>query len=213
MLYPRFSYIYPPRPKNAAPVQDIPKYDNGSMVFQPKFNGSNCSIYTNGIEWKIFNRHNERLTNFNLTPEEMSSNLFKCDRGQWMFVNGEYLNKSKKDENGETFNHKLIIFDLPVFDGDYLLNSTFQERIELMDNIYGTEECEKDYLYQISDNIYRTKSYYTGYSALYNKLSVIDMIEGFVGKRKTAKLEMGTTEQNNCKSQVKFRKPTKNYQF
>ena len=213
MLYNRFSYVYPPRPKNAAPVQDIPKYDNGSMVFQPKFNGSNCSIFTNGIEWRIHNRHNDRLTNFNLTPEEMSANLFKGERGKWSFINGEYLNKSKKDENGETFNHKLIIFDMPIFDGEYMLNSTFKERIDLMENIYGTQECEKDYLYQISENIYLTKSYYAGYAALYNKLSKIDMVEGFVGKLLRGKLEMGTTENNNCRSQIKFRKKCTMYNF
>lgn len=211
MIYNKFSYIYPPRPKNAAPIPDIVRYDNGSMVFQPKFNGSNCSIYTNGIEFKVFNRHNEKLTNFNLTQEEMS-NIFKCEKGKWMLINGEYLNKSKKDEKGETFNHKLIIFDILVFDGDYLLNSSFQERIKLMDNIYGQIECDKEYLYKISENIYRTKSYYTGFSPLYSKLHKIDMIEGLVGKRLTAKLEMGTTENNNSKSQIKFRKPTKNYQ-
>jgi hypothetical protein len=41
----------------------------------------------------------------------------------------------------------------------------------------------------------------------------IDMIEGLVLKRKSAKLEIGNTENNNTKSQVKFRKPTKNYKF
>jgi len=130
-----------------------------------------------------------------------------------MFINGEYLNKSKKDEKGETFNHKLIIFDMPVFDGDHLLNTTFEHRINLMDEVFGTQECEKDYLYQISENIYRTKSYKTGFVDLYNSLSKIDLVEGLVLKRAGARLELGTTEDNNSKSQVKFRKPTKNYQY
>jgi hypothetical protein len=39
------------------------------------------------------------------------------------------------------------------------------------------------------------------------------MIEGVVLKRKNAKLEIGNTENNNYKSQIKSRKVTKNYKF
>ena len=39
------------------------------------------------------------------------------------------------------------------------------------------------------------------------------MVEGLVLKRKNARLEIGNTELNNIKSQVKCRKPTKNYKF
>ena len=88
MRYNNFSYIYPCRPKNAAPIQDIQKYDNGMMLAQPKFNGSNCTIFTNGIDVKVFNRHKERLTNFNLTNEEICENIFKGERGKWMVING-----------------------------------------------------------------------------------------------------------------------------
>jgi ATP-dependent DNA ligase len=213
MNYNRFSYIYPPRPKNAAPIADISKYDNGTMIAQPKYNGSNCTIYTNGIEWRIHNRHNDRLTNFNLTPEEMSSNLFKCERGQWMVINGEYLNKAKNDEKGALFNHKLIIFDILVYDSDYLLGKTFKQRIDIMDAVYGTEDSDREYLYKISENIYRTKTYDAGFVDLYANLAKIDLIEGLVIKRHDAKLELGLTEDNNSKSQVKFRKKTLNYSF
>jgi uncharacterized protein involved in outer membrane biogenesis len=39
------------------------------------------------------------------------------------------------------------------------------------------------------------------------------MIEGVVLKRANARLELGATEQNNIKSQLKSRKPTKNYKY
>jgi hypothetical protein len=41
----------------------------------------------------------------------------------------------------------------------------------------------------------------------------IDMVEGLVLKRKSAKLEVGSTENNNTKSQIKVRKATKNYKY
>jgi hypothetical protein len=39
------------------------------------------------------------------------------------------------------------------------------------------------------------------------------MLEGWVLKRRDAKLERGTREKNNVNSQLKCRKPTKNYDF
>ena len=74
-------------------------------------------------------------------------------------------------------------------------------------------ECEKDYLWNISDNVYRVKSYENNFSMLFDTLTPIDMIEGLVLKRKNARLEMGNTELNNTKSQVKARKATLNYKF
>lgn len=39
------------------------------------------------------------------------------------------------------------------------------------------------------------------------------MIEGVVIKRSNARLEVGSSEQNNVKSQLKSRKATKNYKY
>jgi hypothetical protein len=39
------------------------------------------------------------------------------------------MNKSKSDENGQVFNHKLVIFDTLVHNGTYLLGTTFQDRV------------------------------------------------------------------------------------
>lgn len=209
--YNTYRYIYPPRPKNAVPPSDLSFWDNGSLIAQPKLNGSNCVIFTNGESQMIMNRHNQRLTNFRLSQDEINE-IYRGD-GEWMIINGEYLNKNKNDESGDPFNHKLVIFDILTFKGDYLLGKTFEERIQLLDDIYGQVDSEKDYLYKITDNIYRVKSYYSDFTELFNRLTQIDMLEGLVMKRKNARLERGTTENNNTKSQLKSRKATKNYKF
>ena len=100
-----------------------------------------------------------------------------------------------------------------VNDGDYLIGKTFEQRIQLLDDMFGQKECEKDYLWNISDNVYRVKSYENNFSMLFDKLTPIDMIEGLVLKRRNGRLEIGNTEKNNTKSQLKSRKPTKNYKF
>ena len=211
MKYENYSYIYPPRPRNAIMSIDLDTFDNFNMIAQVKMNGSNCTIYTNGEKHIVMNRHNGRLTNFRLTDEEIKS-IYRGN-GEWLVINGEYMNKSKSDEKRQVFNHKFVIFDILVLDGDSLVGKTFEERVILLDKLYGTKDCEKPYLYGISENIYRVKSYTSNFLDLYNDLVEIDMIEGLVLKRKSARLEAGTSELNNVRSQIKCRKPTRNYRY
>ena len=208
--YLNYRYIFPPRPKNAIPDTELSFWDNGSLLAQPKLNGSNCVIFTNGEKTIVMNRHNQRLTNFNISDNEIKD----IYRGEgWMILNGEYMNKSKSDENNQVFNHKFVIFDILGFNGEYLVGKTFEERIQLLDTIYGQVDSEKEYLFKLTENVYRVKSYVVDFKSLYDKLTPIDMIEGLVMKRKNARLELGTSENNNTKSQLKCRKATKNYKY
>jgi hypothetical protein len=210
MRYLSYKYLYPPRPKNAIPDTELEFWDNGSLIAQPKLNGSNCVIFTNGEKTIVMNRHNQRLTNFNISDNEIKD----IYRGEgWMILNGEYMNKSKSDENNQVFNHKFVIFDILGFNSEYLVGKTFEERIQLLDSIYGQVDSEKEYLFKVTENIYRVKSYVGDFKSLYDKLTPIDMIEGLVMKRKNARLELGTSENNNTKSQLKCRKATKNYKY
>jgi ATP-dependent DNA ligase len=151
------------------------------------------------------------LTNFRISDEEVK-NMYRGNGG-WIVLNGEYLNKNKSDETNQPFNHKFVIFDILAYDGDYLVGKTFEERIQLLDTLYDQIDSEKEYLYKISDNVYRVKSYTIDFKNIFDKLTPIDIIEGLVMKRKNARLEMGTSELNNVKSQLKCRKATKNYKY
>jgi len=210
MKYNNYKYIFPPRPKNAIQSSDLDFWDNNTLLAQPKLNGSNSVIFTNGEKVIVMNRHNGRLTNVQVPMEEILS-IYK-GKG-WMVLNAEYMNKSKSDENRKVFNHKFVIFDILVLDGDSLVGKTFEERVILLDQLYGTKSCEKPYLYGISENIYRVKSYTSNFLELYNDLVEIDMIEGLVLKRKSARLEAGTSELNNTKSQIKCRKKCNSYRY
>jgi len=209
--YLTYRYLYPPRPKNAISPDDLSFWDNGSLICQPKLNGSNASIYTNGQKIIVMNRHGQRLTNVRVSDSEILS-LYRGNGG-WMILNCEYLNKSKSDETGQPFNHKFVIFDILCYDGDYLVGKTFEERVNLLDTLYDQVDSEKDYLYSISTNIYRVKSYRDGFKEFFDKYTPIDVIEGVVMKRCNAKVEVGSSELNNSKSQIKCRKSTKNYKY
>lgn len=212
MKYESYRYIFPPRPKNAVPDDEINYWDStNQMIAQPKLNGSNCVIFTDGVRQIVMNRHNQRLTNFRLTESEIK----EIYRGEgWMVINGEYMNKSKMDENDQVFNHKFVIFDILTFNGEYMVGRTFDERVKLLDELYGQVDSEKDYLYKISTNIYRVKSYTENFKSLYDRLTKNNqVIEGLVLKRKLARLELGASMDNNTRSQVKCRVATKNYRY
>ena len=205
------NFIYPPRPKNSIMSSELDFYENQGMTGQIKTNGSNCVLSTNGIDCKIMNRHGQRLTNFRLTNDEIKS-IYRGN-GNWIAINCEYLNKNKSDETRRPFNHKLIIFDILVYNGDYLVGKTFEERISLLDELYDKVDSEKEYLYKISENVYRVKSYDTGFKMLFDKYTPIDLVEGLVLKRKNAKLEISSGPENNWRSQIKCRKKTLNYKY
>jgi hypothetical protein len=211
MRYESYRYVFPPRPKNAIMPKELINYEGGGMAAQLKLNGSNATVYTNGEKVVVMNRHGARLTGFQIPDQEILS-LYK-GTGGWTALNGEYMNKSKRDETGQAFNHKFVIFDILVSDGEYLVGKTLQQRIELLDSMYGKEECDKEYLFGISESVFRVRSYDFGFSALFDRLSRIDMIEGVVLKRLNSRLETSGSEQNNMKWQVKARKSTLNYKY
>ncbi len=205
--YQSFQYIFPPRPKNPIPPGNIQMWDNGMMIAQPKINGSNCTIYLNGKDMYVYNRHGSRLTGFDIAKDEIMK--LYCGNG-WMVINGEFTNKAKLDSNFKDFRNKFCIFDLLVYDGQYMVGSTFEQRVKMLDNLLGTPT---DYISPITENIYHIKSFHKDFVKLFDELIKIDMVEGLVLKRKSARLEIGTSENNNSKSQIKVRKPTKNYKF
>jgi len=209
--YRKFKIVFPPRPKNATPPLKIKEYDNGKFLWQPKLNGSNCVIYTNGTDVKIYNRHKQPMSRFEISKEEILK--LYSGNGEWQVLNGELMNKSKKGEDGKTFNHKFVIFDILTHKGKYLVGTTFEDRVKMLDDLYGKKESDQKHLYSITENVYRVKTYKENFKGLFDEMVKTDMYEGGVMKMKSGKLEMGTSEQNTSKSQIKSRKETKNYKF
>lgn len=208
--YDKFRYIFPPRPEYVISPDQLYKYE-GTYIGQPKLNGSCAEIYIKGSEMRYFGRHqNENLSNFKLKLPDIK--ILSCGNDGWNVIVGEYMNKNKNGIDGKPWNHKFVIFDILVYNGDYLIGTTMEERIALLDTLFGTES-ENDYLYKITNNIYRVKTFYTNFSELWKKITEVDMLEGFVLKKNIAKLDRGLSEKNNVLWQLKSRKPTKNYKF
>jgi hypothetical protein len=176
---------------------------------QPKLNGSNLLLFTNGVEIHVYNRHNSPITNVKLKQSEFLS-LHKGNG--WIVLNGEYMNKSKNNSKKELFNQKFVIFDILVYEGTQTVGMTFEERIKLLDRLYPSTDYDS-VINKVTENTYIVKSFYEDFSNIFNKITLTDMYEGLVLKKKNSKLKNGISEKNNTDSQMKFRKPTKNYSY
>jgi len=207
--YNKYRYIYPPRPESKIRSTEINKYDNSTFIGQPKLNGSNCLIFTNGSEVHVMSRHKDELNNVHINDQVFKS----LHRGNgWIVLNGEYMNKSKKDRSDLIFNHKFIIFDILVYNGKQMIGKTFKERVDLLNELYDSSVYD-NYIRNISGDIYIVETFYEGFEYLYQQLTTVDMYEGLVLKKSKAKLKNGISKSNNSSSQIKVRKATKNYDF
>jgi len=209
--YNRFRYIYPPRPESTIPPNGLEYFNSDNYIAQPKLNGSSMELYTDGKHIITMNRHKQVMSH-KLDVQELKN----LHRGNgWMVLCGEYMNKKQRDEKNEYWNIKFVIWDILVFEGEHLLKSTFLDRENLLKKLYKTK-FSKLYLDDISENCFRVKSFYDHkwkLKDIYDSVSKIEMYEGLVLKKKDGKLENGIRPNNNSMTQIKCRKPTKNYAF
>lgn len=177
----------------------------------------------------VFNRHKQKFKKpiklqptFHKLHRETITDEKGAPENKWMVLVGEYMAKSKRNEKDEVWNDRYVIFDILVYDGYQLIGKTFRERMELLDQLFGKDDMlltkdgveHQKFLYTTPvENVFRVKTFEDCIPALWKDLIKIDMYEGLVGKRADAPLENGVTETNNTASQVKFRKPTKNYNY
>jgi ATP-dependent DNA ligase len=212
MRYTKYHFIYPPYIEKEIKTTELGRFDTGWM-YQPKLNGSCCVVFINGEDIRILNRHDKPLQDFTIPISEIKAlyNMPSKRKG-WLVLVGEYMNKSQKDENNLLFNHKLVLFDILVFDCQYLVATTFQERYLMMTALYGKERHDKPYLTQITDNIYKVVSFEGSVKGTYDFLTMFQIYDGVVGKKKNGVLEFGDKEKNTIKTQIKVCKSMKNYE-
>ena len=198
--------MYPPRPEYVISPDQLYKYEKDHLI-QCKLDGTCVAIFIKGDEFKYFGRHqNESISNFKLKLEDLK--ILNCGNDNWNVIVGEYMNKNKKGIDGEPWNHKFVIFDILVYNGEYLLGTTFGERVALLDKIFGTTD-ENEFLYKITDKIFRVKTFYDNFLERWKNITKIDMLEGVVLKKKEQILRKALSEKNNLSH--KCRRPTKNY--
>ena len=216
--YEKYSYLYPPRPVQTTKHTELDKYDTGEFLAQPKYNGSCCNVFISENELIVMNRHNQKLSS-NYSNIDLKG--LHSGKG-WMVLCGEFLNKNKKGEDGNPFNLKFVIWDILVYNGEYFIGSTLEERLSLISKLFPCSSmvvgedgmaAYKHLCCTKFKNVYVAPAYTNGFTKLYQSIVDTDLYEGLVLKRKDAKLSYGLNEKNNNQWQIKCRKPTKLYEF
>lgn len=221
MTYDKYLYLYPPRPEQRINAASISLYDNLQWIVQPKYNGAAALAFLDGKNFcQVMNRHNQPLTNVKYDHVDFRS----IHRGSgWMVVCGEYLNKNKRGEDGTLFNHRFIMYDILVYESQYLIGETTEDRLLLLEKLFpcqrslidknGKMEMYEHICCANIQGVYKSPSYMAGFKDIYDELVKTELYEGLVIKRANAKLSVGFNENNNSDWQLKVRKETKNYKF
>jgi hypothetical protein len=228
--YLKYEFLFPPRPENSVPRSYIEKPENTlGFLGQPKLQGSCNGIALNGKNGRCtqiiadWNRRQEQFDAYHLNIEELK----KLYRGNgWMMLYGEYMNKNQYDEKGKQWNHKYVIWDILVHNGQYLVGTTTEERYKLYRSLYCPqgEVHDKPYLTKVTENTYsviavrrdfgKVWDTITGYAQRSGHKASEGIYEGMVFKLKNAKLERGYNPDNNTKWQYKCRvSRTNSYSF
>lgn len=203
-----YRYVYPPRPKHACHPSELSKYDNGEHLAQVKINGSCIVVFTDGQETVVMNRHRQKFNDCKIKNE-----ISILHRGTgWMVLVGEYTNKAKVAEDGTVWRDKLVLFDIIAYGGNQLIGMSFEERYDLLRSLYKTDP-ENVWLDRVNENVLIAKVLEKDFQKTFVQATKVDLYEGYVLKHKKLVLQPGHTEDNNCGSMLKFRKPTKNYRF
>lgn len=221
MIYDKYMYLYPPRPVQTTKHTELNKYDDGQYIGQPKYNGDCSLAFINESQQILMNRHKEKLKGDYSDIDFRGMYDEICGKG-WLVLCGEFLYKSKLGEDGKLFNKKWIIWDILVYRSNYMLGSTTEERLLMLERLLPSKRMSVSADGFLNYNhvcttffkgIYKSPSYEGNFSDLYDDLVKTDVYEGLVLKRKNAKLTLGLNEINNNSWQIKCRKPTKNYSF
>jgi hypothetical protein len=216
--YLNFNYIYPPRPEFKVPPDELYKFEGQEYLAQPKYNGSCCLVFTNGEKCYVYNRHKNPMSN--VSPNIDFNQLAKSNH--WYVYAGEYLNKGKLGEDGTKLNDKFVIWDVLVWQDQYLVGETLADRLILLEEEYPSNrirvspdgvESYEHLCFTNVENVFKAPTYTAGFTKLYNEIVEVDLYEGLVLKKAHSKLNFGFNELNNNDWQVKCRKPTKIYKF
>lgn len=208
MKYTKYGYVWPPRPENAIPPTMLDSYETQNWVGQIKKNGTCTLIFSNGTETIFKTRHNADHKLWR--PEEDHIKFFSdlCVNNQWVVFEAELLHSK-----GNSVKSTLYIFDIIVWQGEYLTGTTFNERQELLMQIFnGRLEDGNDDHWVIEKRVWLAKPITENFHSRWQSLTHSED-EGIVLKNPVAKLKLCIKPNSNSDWQIKCRRPHKNYGF
>jgi hypothetical protein len=215
-------YLYPPRANSAVPPLEMSRFD--SWTAQLKYNDTHIVVlYRSDNNIEVWNRHKAKAT---IKQENLLQELREIGecigwrKGQWMCLDGGYLNDKHQAIKG-----KIVLWDVLVFGSELLREESYTERygrlgsgylVSLGDLGVRTSFPDLAFGHHLSENVLLALTVAERESVWkvlegVNAEQPSNLIEGFVFKRPDSRLSLGLKEQNNGDWLVRCRFGDKRY--
>lgn len=210
MKYQKFQFLYPPRPENAIPSAMLTYYEGRKWLAQFKKNGTNTEIAISpDKQFFMKTRHNTDHKQWSLTPHIQKELIRLLPEKEWFVICCELLHNKTKE-----IKDTIYIFDVLVWKGEFLYDSTFAERKKLLDDRLITNvEAVSHYVCDNAGKIWYAKAFDKDFKALFAAIKDPNVDEGLVLKDPNGKLEACAKPTDNAHWQVKCRHTKKGYAF
>lgn len=196
--FPEFRFIFPPRPRKGwlhpTQIRRFPGY-----VAQPKYHGWRVLVYffPDG-SIRFFNRRGGP-TRYRIPPSMMRGlKSLSPDPRSFQVLDGELLHFMAAQRVRDT----LVLFDLLVHKGSYLLGTAMMDRYELLASLCGKpKELEKDTGLEVGlrirPHLWLAPNFTGNLGAAYKRHVRPPLIEGLILKNPKGRLQPGLSADNN----------------
>lgn len=218
--YNQFKYIYPQLPKTNISVKHINRFDNGTYLLQPNYFGVPCVVFTNGFELMVYDHWGRVLRNVSDAID--FRRLAKSKN--WYVYSGTYNDKPEKTQTagGLIFEtDRFIITDVLVWDGEYLIGTTLEERLSILDTVFqfhpkAITDCYIEafkFMYcTMHKGIFRARFYPNNFPVLYDQI-VTAKYNGIIIRKKGTSLEKAFRSRGNRADLFLIRKRNNIFNF
>ena len=207
MKIEKYKYLFPSQPSRlwdgSEVLESICK--NSDYIAEYKKNGWQWNLvrFPDG-KYEAWTRHGTKST---LKVEHYKKELDKLNWEGLCEVQVEVLDRRTTD-----IKQKLFFFDVKIWNSDVLVDKTFRERREILENLFSSISTKYDWfekghnmggVLQLSKIFYSTE---TNFKELYKDAVNTKMDEGLVLKKLSGKLELKVSSTSNSSINFKWKK-------
>ena len=210
MKYEAYRYLWPPRPETKIAPTDLGVIEKMGWWGQAKMNGTCTTIYVEPGKGSVaMGRHgpDHRL---DWQPGE-AWEAFAATLGKgWYAFTGELLHSK-----GVGVRNTIVLFDLLVEDGEYLVGTIYAERFRRLERLLKAYNSEPQIALthrEYNQGVWLITNHARAFREWFDAPAP-EMVEGLVFKDKNAKLRLCCKATANAGWQVKCRKPKANVSF
>jgi len=216
------AYIYPPRTTSTLPPGTLPNTQQ-PLIAQYKYNDTRLLIKLQpNKKPELWTRHKTKL---HYDPPQTLTQQLQNIHNQLGPTTTHYLDGGLMHDRHPAIKNTIIIWDILAHNNQYLLNTTYQQRTQILQQL--TQGHPKthwetiDIGTQIQPNIIIPDNHNPNnhHQQLWKNIHTINkphtqpLIEGLLYKKTNDKLKIGLKESNNGHWQVKSRLQTGRHNF